>query len=193
MDQILAEEPPSYQNEEIRLTLGDLKGRWFRASDAFCKAITCLYAYAEPKSFASNSLVKLDNSWLKVASSRNYHHFFPRSFLRKQGIDDQLANSVLNITLVDDYLNKRKVRAKPPSVYMREFQATNPELEATMKTHFIDDMDASGVWTDDYEAFLTQRGNRILAELSRRLGTALSSDAERTGPIEEATLHPEAP
>lgn len=170
MDEILAGQAPSYRGEELDLTLDDLRWRWFSTGDAFCKAVVCLYAHFIPRSFATDSLVKLDNSWLKVANSRNYHHFFPKSHLRKQGFESWQANSVLNITIVDDYLNKRKIRARPPSEYMRAFQAGNPQLAETMKTHLIDDMDDYGIWQDDYPRFIQRRGERVLAELRNRLG-----------------------
>jgi hypothetical protein len=169
MDRFLAGERPDYSGEEVRLTLEELRSKWFSAGDAFCKAIICLYAYKEPKSFASNSIVKLDNSWLKVASSRNYHHFFPKSYLTKSGFTEEQANSVLNITLVDDYLNKRMVGARPPSVYMKAFKDKNDELDQTMRSHYIDDMDKFGIWSDDYRAFIEHRGKRVLTEIEKRL------------------------
>ena len=174
MDAILDEEPPEYLGEEVTLTLDDLRWREFSTGDAFSKAILCLLAYFEPKSFAADSLIKLDNSWLKVASSKNYHHFFPRSYLtHKKGFEDWQANSVLNITLVDDYLNKRQIGANPPSEYMKRFWKQNPKLESTMKTHLIDDMSTFGVWSDDYPRFLEQRGQRILQEINMRLNPSL--------------------
>ena len=169
MDAILANDVPDYRGEEVQLTIDTLRWHWFSTGDAFCKAIVCLYSYFSPHSFASDGLVKLDNSWLKVANSRNYHHFFPKGHLRRQGFEDWQANSVLNITIVDDYLNKRKIRAQPPSKYMRAFQDSNSKLAETMKTHLIDDMDAYGIWKDDYERFIQQRGERVLAELQERL------------------------
>ena len=170
MDSILDEQLPSYRGEEVDLTIEDLRGRWFSTGDAFCKAILCLYAYFEPKSFASNSIVKIDNSWLKVVNSKNYHHFFPRSYLKKMGFYDWQANSILNITIVDDYLNKRTIGSKPPSEYMRKFAQDNSELADTMKTHLIDDMDTFGIWgADGYETFIECRGQRVLEEINKRI------------------------
>ena len=170
MDSILAETPPSYAEEEVHLKMDDLRWHRFRAGEAFCKAILCLYAFHEPKSFQSNGLVKLDNSWLRVATSKNYHHFFPKDYLAKTGgFPDERANSILNITLVDDYLNKRRIRAKAPSVYMESFAKKNKKLKETMKTHLIDDLDAYGVWDDNYSAFIEHRGHRVLEELESRL------------------------
>jgi len=170
MDEILAERPPSYAGEEVRLTMDDIRWRWFRTGDAFCKAILCLYAYQEPKSFSSNAMVKLDNSWLRVATSKNYHHFFPKGYLtQKAGLSEEQANAILNITLVDDYLNKRRIGAKPPSQYMEVFARRNKKLGDTMKTHLIVDLDRFGVWNDDYPSFIESRGKIVLQELESRL------------------------
>jgi hypothetical protein len=38
-----------------------------------------------------------------------------------------------------------------------------------MKTHFIDDLDSYGIWTDDYERFLTMRSKAISRELKKRI------------------------
>ena len=154
MDEILKEKAPSYRGEEVELELEDLKWNWFSAGEAFCKAILCLYAYFEPKSFATDSIVQIDNAWLKVAFSKNYHHFFPKSYLKKQGYQNWQANTILNITIVDEYLNKRAIGAKSPSSYMKKFAKENPDIEKTMKTHLIMNLDAYGVWNNYFETFL---------------------------------------
>ena len=168
MDTILEDTPPSYQGEEVSLSFQDLKEAEFSTGDAFCKAVLCLYAYFEPKSFNSNSIVKIDNSWLQRINSKNYHHFFPKDYLSTAGIPD-FANSILNITFIDDYLNKRVIRAKPPSEYMRKFKEENPEIDSTMKTHLIDDLETYGIWNDNYETFIKHRGERVCEELNKRL------------------------
>ena len=75
---------------------------YFSTSKSFIKAILCLYAYHLPKSFIDDSLVRIDNSWLKIASSKNYHHFFPKSYLYKKGLQENYVNHIVNITIVDD-------------------------------------------------------------------------------------------
>jgi hypothetical protein len=169
IDSILKEESPDYGGEEPVLTIDSLRRCWFSTGNAFCKAIICLYAYFQPRSFKNDALVNLDNSYLRVANSRNYHHFFPKSYLRKKGFEDWLANSILNITLVDDVLNKHEIRARAPSEYMREYQTANPDFPETMRTHLIDDLDDFGVWRDDYEFFIQSRGKWVLNELNKRL------------------------
>ena len=48
---------------------------YFNAGRSFIKAILCLLAYQEPKSFVDDSVVRISNDWLKQANSKNYHHF----------------------------------------------------------------------------------------------------------------------
>lgn len=173
MDEILAGTPPSYRGEEVNLTLDSLRYKWFSTGDAFCKAILCLYAWFLPRSFKNDSPVKIDNSWLKSSTSKNYHHFFPRAYLRSRGVPDWKANSILNITIVDEYLNKNAIRARSPTEYMETFRKSNKHLEETMKTHLIDDLERFGIWQNDYETFLNERGRRVLEELNNRLNPVL--------------------
>jgi hypothetical protein len=105
------------------------KNGYFSTSRSFVKAILCILAHKEPKSFVDNSIVRLDNSFLKQANSKNYHHFFPKSWLEKQGEDWGRINHVANITLVDDFLNKRLIRAQSPKTYMKQFISRNSDIE----------------------------------------------------------------
>lgn len=141
---------------------------WFSSGRSYIKAILCLFAYHEPKSFIDHSTVRLSNDWLKQANSKNYHHFFPKAFLEKKGEDYWAINHIINITIVDDYLNKREIRDKPPSQYMRSFQKKNHRLAETMRTHLID-VEKFGIWDDDYERFWKKRAQAISRELTKRV------------------------
>jgi hypothetical protein len=157
-----------------------LENGWFNTGRSFIKAILCLYAHRAPKSFKDNSLVNISNNWLKQSNSKNYHHFFPKSFLLKKSEEDWRINNVVNITIVDDYLNKRDIGAKAPSRYMKTFSRENDEIDATMKTHLIDDVDDFGISSDDYEKFLTMRSKAISRELKKRM---VAREVDRQGQV----------
>ena len=144
------------------------KGR-FNTSTSFTKAILCIMAYQIPLSFGDNGIVNINNDWLKQANSKNYHHFFPRAFLKKAGISDDDANNIVNITIVDDYLNKQEIGAKPPSKYMDKFRDGNPDLVQTMKTHLIGDLEKFGILDDDYETFIRERAKAISKQLKKKI------------------------
>lgn len=169
IDLILSGELPKYDwpvniSEKFLIDNG-----WFSANRSFIKAILCLYAYQQPKSFNDGSIVNISNYWLKQANSKNYHHFFPRAYLKKNGEDEFYINHILNITIVDDYLNKRVIRALSPSNYMSNFKKLNPDLQRTMKTHLINDLDDFGVWDDDYDKFFDARAELVSKELKKRI------------------------
>jgi hypothetical protein len=140
---------------------------WFGTSRAFVKAILCLLAYQEPRSFNDGATVRISNDWLKQANSRNYHHFFPRAWLRDHGVSEDQANNVVNITIVDEYLNKRRIGARPPSRYMAEFAGENNDFDNTMRTHLIDP-NAFGIADDRYNEFLSARASWILEPATQR-------------------------
>ncbi len=139
----------------------------FSVSNAFDKAILCILACAEPRSFKNCNIVRLDNSWLRSSDAKNFHHFFPKAYLKRQK-KEECANALANITLVDDYLNKREIRDKAPSKYIQDFYKNNPDLKATLKTHFID-LDTFGIMENDYDTFLQKRAEKLASEIMKRI------------------------
>lgn len=155
----------------------------FSAGRSYIKAILCIYAHHQPKSFIDNSIVQINNNWLKQANSKNYHHFFPKAYLDKKEMSFQsVSNHILNITIVDDFLNKRKIRDNAPSKYMTKFKKDNPHLAETMKTHLIDDLDEFGIWNDDYDRFIDNRALKVSEEIKKRI-IVQEVDTERQEPI----------
>lgn len=168
IDEIISGNRPNYNDVKVYLNSpSDIIDMSFSAGSSYCKAILCLLAYSEPKDFQDNGKVILDNSWLKVANSKNYHHFFPKAFLRKKNVGNE--NSLVNITLVGADLNKRKISAKAPSIYINEFLEENSELQASLNSHFIDGIDEFGISSDDYNVFLEKRGKAIFEALKNRI------------------------
>lgn len=169
IEKILKGELPSY-DWPIDTSAEFIKENgWFSAGRSYIKAILCIYSYFQPESFSNGSLVNISNNWLKQANSKNYHHFFPRAYMKKAKTDRLDGNHILNITIVDDFLNKRKIGAKAPSIYMEEFRKNNPKLSKTMRTHLIDDLGSFGIWEDDYEKFFNARAKLISREIEERI------------------------
>lgn len=142
---------------------------WFSAGRSYIKSLLCIFTYHQPKSFIDGSIVNISNYWLKQANSKNYHHYFPKAYLKKKKKDDFYINHIANITIVDDFLNKRKIGAKAPSVYMKKFIRQNENIDKTMKTHLINNLEKFGVLENDYEKFFEQRLKAISRELKKRI------------------------
>lgn len=168
MDSIIKGQTPNYPKTELKIAATAIAETWFAAGNAYCKAILCLLAYQQPKSFDTGGLVILDNSNLKIASSRNYHHFFPKAYLASVSPDDE-PNLIANITLIDGYSNKHRIGKKAPSKYIKEFSKDNKTISAALKTHLVDDIDDFGVTSDDYASFIDRRSFAIAEALNIKL------------------------
>jgi len=167
IDKVLTNQRPDYS--DIKVDLDSPKALIdtnFSAGNSYCKAVLCLLAYQEPKDFQDNGKVILDNSWLKIASSKNYHHFFPKKYLKNNEIAN--SNSLVNITFVSDRLNKRTIRSRAPSSYIGDFSDENSDINKALNSHFID-INGFGIESDDYDTFLKARARRIFNELKERI------------------------
>jgi len=176
MDAIVKGAGPTYASTELSIAPQKIAETWFSAGNGYCKAILCLLAYQSPKSFDTNGLVILDNSNLKIATSRNYHHFFPKAYL--DSVDkSKEPNLIANITLIDGYSNKHRIGKKSPSEYTGKFAKTNDALAATLRTHLIRDIASYGVQTDDYDLFIQRRSKAIALALNVKLMSMTAAQA----------------
>ncbi len=168
MNDIAKNKAPKYPKAELRVDPRTIEETWFSIGNAFCKTILCLLASKHPKTFDTNGSVILDNSNLKIASSRNYHHFFPKDYLRKKQPEKE-ANWIANIVFIDAYSNQHKIRSKAPSSYMDAFLKENRKLKEGLQSHLIYDMNKFGILKDDYQTFLRARAEAIANCLNEKL------------------------
>jgi hypothetical protein len=174
IDQILKSIEPQYEWQVSIKPSSLIANGKFNSSKAFVKAILCLYAHHEPKSFADGAVVNISNYWLKQANSKNYHHFFPRKSSACKGKDGQIINNVFNITIVDDFLNKRSIKARNPSDYIAQFKKSNRNLAQALKTHLIGDIEEFGIADDLLEVFVQKRAELVSRVLSTKMRDVLT-------------------
>lgn len=167
MNLILKEKKPRYSSDELEVTAEGIANTWFSAGNSNVKAILCLFAAQKPRNLDDDSDVILDNSNLKIASSRNYHHFFPKAYVNKHFKDSE-PNMVANITLIDAASNN-KIRAKAPSFYVKEFKNSNSKLTSSLKSHLIGSQKDFGILEDNYEKFIEKRSKAIADALNEAL------------------------
>lgn len=169
IDEILENKKPYYE-EKVDISKNTIISQgYFTTTKGYIKGLLCILAYQRPLSFRDNAIINIDNACLKQANSRNYHHFFPKAYLQKQGIDDFKINHIANITIVDDFLNKREIKDKAPSVYMQKYINDNKDIVKTLKTHLINNIYQYGIIDNDYEKFFNARIKAIVKELKDRI------------------------
>lgn len=145
----------------------------FTTNSAYIKGMLCLFASLTPLSFIDNNKITIDNGWLKQSNSKNYHHFFPKAFMKKfhPEIDYSLVNHIVNITIVDEFLNKSKIRDRAPSDYIKDFSHVNSNLSQTLNSHLIEynENEDFGIDSDDYLKFFDKRLKKIIKEIKTKI------------------------
>lgn len=143
----------------------------FKMGRAYIKGLVCLLVSNEPHSLYDNSSIIFDSGWPVKTNSNNYHHFFPKKSecikLDKFSFED--VNNICNIVLCDAVTNQVLIKDKNPSIYIPELQKSNPELERTLKKHYIDDITGFGLSNDNYAIFREQRAKSLLKSIRSKL------------------------
>jgi len=108
------------------------------------------------------------------------HHVFPADFLEKiKGISvARHRDCVLNRTLIDRTTNQM-IGNRAPSDYLKEIQDTKGfPFDKVLASHCLPVGTKSPFWTDDYEAFLSWRQDRLWQEIRRVTGATVAADLE---------------
>ena len=108
------------------------------------------------------------------------HHVFPDDFLlkKKSVAQSRMRDCVLNRTLIDRTTNQM-ISNRAPSDYMAEIRKTPGfPFDSVLASHCLPEGDASPLWTDDYDAFLTWRRDSLWNAIQRVTGLSEASDLE---------------
>ncbi|WP_108669975.1 DUF262 domain-containing protein [Peribacillus acanthi] len=158
IEKIMAGEQPEYDSPIVNPEFIKEKGRNFDPKKALHKTFLCLLASKSPMRLNTGADVVLDNSNLKSKNSKNYHHFYPKAFL-KDKVNSSEINHICNIVLLDAYTNQEIIRDKSPNVYMDEFELSQNKLDS----HLIPEI------YDDYKAFINARAELLASEFNKVL------------------------
>lgn len=94
-------------------------------------------------------------------SSREYHHLYPRAWVKSKGYSEDIANRALNCILIT-WKTNRDISAKEPTKYLKErakySELGDAEIRRRLATHAVDfDLLNAG----DYDAYLQSRAKSV--------------------------------
>lgn len=150
----------------VKLVLDDLKRIKMGHRSVIKNGVLCLMALETPVDFDNGNIVTLDKTNASRQNSKENHHFFPYSLATKMGVKQEDINSLLNFAFISKHLNLQ-ISNKYPSKYLKEYAAANPDLEAHLLTHFITPSAYQAAIQDDFQTFITERGNTILETINK--------------------------
>lgn len=129
----------------------------FTVSSVTTKTFILMLASGRPKSFVSGSRVSLGEV-LRHYNRKEFHHLFPQRFLKNQGRAADDINRLANFAIISAVDNKT-LGGLAPSRYKSKMPGT--KIDAILTSAFLD---GGALFADDYEAFLTSRGDLLAAQ-----------------------------
>jgi len=142
-----------------------LTAQQFTKSSPISRAFLLLLAQKQPLNLLNGNNIDIGSS-LSTYNRKQYHHIFPRTFLKEKGVDQQEINSICNFCILPSDANKQ-IGAKAPSDYMfqmvpeKDFSSILESNLMPLKKHVYE--------KNDYQTFLKLRAQLIIQFLDKLL------------------------
>ncbi|NMG40379.1 DUF262 domain-containing protein [Chelativorans sp. ZYF759] len=140
--------------------------REFRSNSAHSKILILLLAFNQPRDLLTGARIDVGRA-LFHGNAREYHHFFPRDFLKHRGVGARQANSLANFVMLSSASNKI-ITNRAPSDYLQQVISNAGEgLRDLLQSNLISEEAFEAALNDDYNSFLILRSETVQAEALR--------------------------
>jgi hypothetical protein len=165
----------------------------FSRQNAPSKLLVLLMSYEKPVDLNTGRLIDVADA-LSWQNSKQFHHFFPRAYLKKEGVkagrDNVCGNLIMLSAITNNWISDRR-----PSAYLRDLAVWHGEdvLRERLRTCLIEEAAYQAALRDDYDAFLRARSETLHRRLMELIGSAAGSsgDGDAFGPSPD--LEPDPP
>ncbi|TCT18983.1 DUF262 domain-containing protein [Thiobaca trueperi] len=148
--------------DDIQTDLGDdyFSRNVFKLSSAITKSFILMLINEGPRSLLSGAEVDVDRV-LQKYNRGEFHHLFPKAFLRENAVEDDQINCLANFAVISGADN-RKISRKRPSEYRRLCVGGPEDFDAILKSALC----PASLFDDNYDKFLADR-DKILLECAQ--------------------------
>ncbi|MFE7796440.1 DUF262 domain-containing protein [Nocardia sp. NPDC057440] len=157
----------------------------FRANNAPAKLLGLLLADAGPKDLRSGQCIDVGRA-LAWQNDKEFHHFFPKAFLKSAGVSAARANVCANLIMLTSITNIH-ISDQRPSMYLKDLCDMEGEsvIRERLARSYVDDAAYEAALRDDYGAFLEARAMTLHRRLMELIGPVGSSPYSRALVVDE--------
>ncbi len=142
--------------------------REFRSNNAHAKLFAIILAHNEPVDLLTGKTIDTSTS-LAWNNTKEFHHFFPQTFLKSRGEPAQRINALANIIMLTSASNK-EISDKAPSVYLKDVAAAaGSKLIEWLRSNMISEEAYNAALENDFGAFLTHRAEAIDSAVRQKI------------------------
>lgn len=155
----------------------------FSKRNAPSKLLALILSYEDPLDLLSGQRIDVGKA-LSWQNDKEFHHFFPKAFLRSRGVSAARANACGNLIMLSSNSNIW-VTDRPPSQYLRDLADIEGEepLRERLRTCLVEEDAYQAALRDDYDTFLEVRSETLHRRLMELIGTA--AEPMRAGTADE--------
>ncbi|GIG38177.1 GmrSD restriction endonuclease domain-containing protein [Cellulomonas pakistanensis] len=148
----------------------------FRSNSAVSKMLALMLSYAHPVDLVTGQSIDARRS-LAWNNDKEYHHFFPRDFLKGNDVPPARANSAANIVMLTSSSNI-KINNKAPSQYLSALVETHgrEEMIRRLETLLVPEAALDAALEDDFESFLRARAEYLQSRALALVGESESAE-----------------
>jgi hypothetical protein len=141
----------------------------FRSNAAHSKILILLLAFNRPTDLLTSQKIDTGDA-LFHGNTKEFHHFFPRDYLKSKGVSTRKANVLANFVMLTAASNKR-ITNRAPSDYLKEVVvALGKKIDEVLASNLISQAAFQAAMADDYDAFLNERSKTITSAISTLTG-----------------------
>ena len=128
----------------------------FMLNKATSKSFALLLASKMPQSLLTGSIIDTGKA-LAVINRLEYHHLFPKAFLKAKGYNKSEYDKHLNICMLN-LTNNREISDTEPSVYFSDIrERLGDRFNSVLESNFISQEAYDSACNNDYESFIRYR------------------------------------
>lgn len=136
----------------------------FTRTNVYTRSLLLLMAQANPMNLTNGARIDLGTALSKY-NAKEYHHVFPRAFLKEKGVEAEKISSVCNFCFLPSDSNKR-ISRRAPSEYTSNL--VPPLLYDRIMESNLLPKDRGIYQQDDFDSFLKRRAEIILEFLAQQ-------------------------
>ncbi|MPQ23567.1 DUF262 domain-containing protein [Bacillus paralicheniformis] len=157
MDDILLNEFSGLNKYQSDVSVEQLKSHKFTKSSSLVKSFLLLLSQSGPLDLTNGNKIELGNS-MSTYNRKEYHHIFPKNFLKGKGYKTNEINSLCNFCFLPSSSNKL-ISDKKPSIYFESI-VPKDKLHQIIESNLLP-IDYDIYLKNDFNAFITQRAKLI--------------------------------
>ncbi|MEW9530810.1 DUF262 domain-containing protein [Microbispora sp. NPDC049125] len=172
--------------ETVPLTTRLWLSHQYRRDSSRTKALALMLATAAPVDLITDAAIDTGKA-LADANGMQFHHFFPKAKLDREGTSYEQANVLANIMMLTAISNQRISDQAPPVYLQAEIDFSGEaEIRRRLDTCLIPSPAFDAALRDDYKTFLSARAEFLLSYAEELIQRGARTEANVSPPDADA-------